>query len=423
MSTCPRFIALEVIQTLMEKKKPLSDLLAKIQHSDKALISELSYGVCRYYFFLQFIAKNLLKKGIKAKDNDIYYGLLIGLYELHFLSTKPHAVVNEIVKLADKRRKPWAKALLNACLRGYLRHKEDFSSEEETVLYSHPAWLIKRLKNAWPRDYQRILQANNQRPPFILRVNLAKISRVDYLAQLNSHGFEAVMIDDCYSAIRLLTPCKVDRLPGFWEGLVSVQDVSAQRAKSLLNLQADLNILDACAAPGGKTCHLLESALHFKQMIALDNDPRRLEKVKANLERLQLKAKVICADACATETWFDGEPFDRILLDAPCSATGVIRRHPDIKLLRTPIEVKEIVLRQKALLNSLWPLLKKGGELLYATCSILPEENDLQIASFVANHEVEVLPIKQSFGIQQKYGIQILPGEGDGFYYARLRKI
>lgn len=390
-----------------------------------ALIQELSYGVCRWYHRLQFYAQVLLEKPLRAKDSDVHCLILLGLYQLFYLRIPAHAAIHETVEDAALLGKPWAKSLVNAVLREAQRQREDLLARAErdyAVWYSHPEWLLKRLKQEWPADYRVILDANNARAPMTLRVNLSKITRSEYVALLGQHELPARESDLVATALLLDSPCDVRTLPGFAEGLVSVQDEASQLVAQLLPLGPGLRVLDACAAPGGKTCALLEAepGLHI---LALDKEERRLPRMRDNLTRLAQQAEVRCGDI--TTDSFLAESFDRILLDVPCSATGVIRRHPDIKLLRTETEVTALYQTQQALLRAAWPLLVPGGYLLYSTCSVLAEENHLQIERFLAEQPAaKIQPLEIPAARLCAAGLQLLPipGGNDGFYYALLRK-
>jgi 16S rRNA (cytosine967-C5)-methyltransferase len=391
---------------------------------DRAFIQALCYGVCRTYHRLDFILNELLDKPLK--DQDVKALALVGLYQLKYMRVKPHAAVSETVLAA--RKKPWAKALINALLRSYLREQEKLEQKADNVqnaAVSHPDWLIKQIEQDWPQQAQKILLENNQQPPMALRVNLSRINRDSYLQQLSEEGIAAAAVDFCPSAIILDKPVAVDLLPGFAEGLVSVQDTAAQLAAGLLDVQAGHRVLDVCAAPGGKTAHILEHQPQLKELVAIDVDESRLQRVSETLQRLKLPATLVVGDAASPQTWWDGQLFDRILLDAPCSALGVIRRHPDIKLLRRAEDIKPLRAMQKKILNAVWPLLAPGGLMLYATCSILKQENEQQIDAFLAEHPDAVeLPIDAVWGFAGSHGRQIMTGEAamDGFYYARIGK-
>jgi len=394
---------------------------------DQAFLQAVCYGVCRWYFRLDAILNKLFAKPLKAKDRDIHGLLLIGLYQLIEMRVPQHAALAETVSAAIHFKKKWAKEFINAVLRNYQRSADEINQAiqtESVAFYAHPAWLIERLMHDWPNDWQAILIANNQHPPFALRVNRQKNSREGYLQKLTVQHIAAYPISETGAGIMLAQPIHVQQLPGFTRGEISVQDGAAQLAAELVMPLLGDRILDACAAPGGKTAHLLE--LHpDMELIAIDRDAKRLQRVYENLERLQLSATLICADAGDPETWWDGKQFDRILLDAPCSASGVIRRHPDIKLLRQAGDVVNLVNEQRRLLTALWPLLKPGGFMVYVTCSVFPEENTCLVESFMrTNRDAKEEKIQCSWGKECVVGRQILPGmhSMDGFYFACLRK-
>jgi 16S rRNA (cytosine967-C5)-methyltransferase len=360
-----------------------------------------------------------------VKDTEVKALIYLGLYQLAFMRVKPHAAVSETVSALKKNT--WAKALINALLRAYLREREtlDAQADQHTnTRYSHPNWLIEAITNDWPEQSVAILTANNQQAPMVLRVNQTKISPSEYLELLAQQAIEAEISTVCPTALHLKHPCDITQLPKFAEGFVSIQDTAAQLAASLLNLEAGQRVLDVCAAPGGKTTHILELAPKCS-LTAIDIDNKRMERVVENLTRLQFNAKLITADALNTASWWDGIFFERILLDAPCSALGVIRRHPDIKYLRHADDIADLVHLQAALLQAIWPLLAPNGLLVYATCSILKQENELQIEHFIAKTaDAEHAIINAEWGCAGRYGRQILTGEAnmDGFYYACLHK-
>lgn len=401
---------------------------SSVSAKDKAFIQALCYGVCRYYHRLDFILSELLDKPLK--DKEVKTLALAGLFQLAYMRVKPYAAVSETVVAASK--KPWAKSVINAVLRNFLRRQTDLeqlANQSETAAISHPAWLIERIRNDWPDQVQALLQENNKQPPMTLRVNLTKGSLADYQARLTENGLEHTCYTFCPSALTLRKPVAVEQLPGFAEGWVSVQDGAAQLAAVLLDVQPGQRVLDMCAAPGGKTSHILEIQPALESMVAVDIDEKRLAQVKDNLHRLDLHAQLIIGDASLPQNWWDGQLFDRILVDAPCSATGVIRRHPDIKLLRRPEDISQLVSEQKAILRAAWTMLAKGGLLLYATCSVFKAENEQQIADFLAEHaDASELSIATchpgEWGIARLHGQQILTGDAsmDGFYYALLRK-
>jgi 16S rRNA (cytosine967-C5)-methyltransferase len=424
-----RFQALKILTALLVDKIPLSQLMpaASSIHCARSLSSmtkEICFGFCRHYFRLEAMAGCLVKK--KPKEIEIWIVLLMGLYQLHYMHIPDYAVVKETVALLEKIKKGWAKGLINAVLRNFCRKQNEILAtlaHDTAFVYGQPNDLLQHLKTDWPNDWQNIAASNDVHPPMTLRVNLRKKSVAEYLSVLQEVGMDAEVHPVVSEGLTLKVPCAVHNLPGFAEGWVSVQDGAAQLAVSLLSLKSGQRVLDACCAPGGKTCHILEREPNLKVCLALDVDPRRLERVRENLERLHLHATLVQGDALAPNQWWDGQPFDRILLDAPCSATGVIRRHSDIKLLRTNEDILSISQIQQAMLCSLWPLLAPGGLMVYATCSIIAEENEKQIAEFVATHS-DCTPVKMSgaWGRATGHGQQILPGEQgmDGFFYSLL---
>ena len=424
-----RLIAAKVLTSVIRDGQSLTAALNNTlgvveSDKDRAFIQALCYGVCRNFHRLDYILSQMLDKPLK--DLDVKALALIGLYQLKFMRVKSHAAVSETVLAA--RKKPWAKALINALLRTYLRGQEGFEQKADNVksaLVSHPDWLIQQIEQDWPIQAQQIFQQNNEQPPMALRVNLANISQDQYLQKLRDQGIEAEAVSFCRSAILLNKPAVVDILPGFNEGWVSVQDTAAQLAAELLDVQIGHRVLDVCAAPGGKAAHILEHQPKVRELVAVDIDKLRLQRVNDNFQRLKLSAKLIVGDATKPEDWWDGQLFDRILLDVPCSALGVIRRHPDIKLLRRAEDISTLQVLQQRIMTAVWPLLAPGGIMLYATCSILKQENERQIETFLATNANAIeVPINADWGLVRRYGRQILTGESvmDGFYYALIRK-
>lgn len=428
----PRLAAARALTAVLSGKASLGSSLTpqldKVEHHDRALAQDLAFGAARWQPRLQLLAEKLLEKPFKAADKDVEALLLIGLYQLLHSRIPEHAAIGETVGCAGALKKPWAKGLLNAVLRRAQREHEALYAEldRDPVLHSaHPRWLQKALKAHWPQHWQAICAANNAHPPLILRVNRRHGSRDAYLNELREAGIEAEPCTYSRDGVRLLQPCDVTTLPGFRDGRVSVQDEAAQLAADLLKLAPGQRVLDACAAPGGKTCHLLEVEPGLSEVVAVDLEAKRLARVRENLDRLHLEATLIAADGRDTGAWWDGRPFQRILLDAPCSATGVIRRHPDIKLTRKPEDIPALAQLQGELLDALWPTLAPGGILLYATCSVLPTENSETIAAFLARTpDAQEVAITGEFGLQPAHGRQLLPQlDGhDGFYYAKLIK-
>ena len=428
----PRALAAQVLVRVVREGRSLTEVLPQLQANcsdarDAALLQELVYGTLRWYYRLAALLRSLLRKPLRSRDSDIHGLLLIGLYQLGWLAVPERVAVHETVQAVHRLGKDWASGLVNAVLRGYQREqaKLDAQARRDTVAaYAHPAWLIGRLQADWPGHWRAILDANNERPPMCLRVNRQRLTRQEYLEQLSAAGLGARPVAHARQGICLDRAVSVQQLPGFASGSVSVQDAAAQLAAELLAPQTGQHVLDACAAPGGKAAHLLELQPDIR-LDALDIDARRLERVAETLGRLGLHARLLAADAGAVAEWWDGEPYQCILLDAPCSASGVIRRHPDIKLLRRESDIAGLIERQAQLLAALWPLLAAGGMLLYCTCSVLADENSMQVTRFLQNRaDAELLPIPASWGHECSPGRQILPGENamDGFYFACIRK-
>jgi len=399
---------------------------------ERALIQEMAYGTLRWHFQLLPLLISFLDKPIKESDADLKALLMVGFYQLLHMRVAPHAAVKETVEAAIVLKKDWAKGMTNAVLRRLLREAEQVRARidaDENLALAHPAWLLARIKTAWPDDWRAIAAANNARAPLTLRVHLGKITRAAYLARLAAAGIAAHAVLEVDSALTLESPVAVESLPGFASGEVSVQDAAAQLAGALLDVRPGERVLDACAAPGGKAAHILERVPQAA-LLALDVDAQRLVRVRENFARLGLSGGIAQGDAARPADWWDGRPFDHILLDAPCSATGVIRRHPDIRLHRSAADIERVVASQARLLNALWPLLASGGKLLYVTCSILPEENALQMAAFLARQPDAQAWIPAQAALKRHArpagtGFQILPGcaDMDGFYYAGVTKI
>ncbi|MEB8432563.1 16S rRNA (cytosine(967)-C(5))-methyltransferase RsmB [Cocleimonas sp. KMM 6892] len=416
----PRVAAARILQSVIYNGESLSTALSD---NDSPMVSDLCYGSLRWHESLSALISILMSKSLKKKDKDVECLIRVGLYQIIYQKTPDHAAVGETVSALKGLKKPWAKNLVNAVLRNFLRGQVKLQKEmlaEEPAKYAFPQWLIDRIRKAWPDNWEEILEQSNLRSPMTLRVNLNHQTRDAYLQQLNDAGIDAEPLEGVATAVKLTKPQNVKDLPGFSEGSSSVQDGAAQLAGILLDCKAGMQVLDACAAPGGKTGHILESAENLK-VIAIDNSETRMKRVSENLERLNLKANLVVADALDTEAYAKDILFDRILLDAPCSATGVIRRHPDIKVLRRNSDIAELQKLQAAMLQALWEKLKPGGLFLYATCSILPEENEDQIRSFLDNNaNAEIVAIESS----ESLGKQIFPGDNsmDGFYYAKIQK-
>ena len=422
----PRAIAALILERVIYGGTSLSQLLVDSDDNIDPLVKDLCFGSLRWHERLTAVLDQLLSKKLKAKDKDIECLLRVGLYQVLYQNTPEYAAVNETVAAVKGLKKAWAVKFVNGVLRTFLRRKESLLQKadlSDSGRYAFPDWLIKSIQHAWPEHWQSILEASNERAPMTLRVNLSQVSREDYLKQLAEEEIEAkphALVD---SALILDQPISVFELPGFNEGYVSVQDAAAQLSASLLACEPGMRVLDACAAPGGKTGHLLERTADL-QMVAIDNSELRLLRIGENLERLGLEADIVLGDAGEAGDW-SAAGFDRILLDAPCSATGVIRRHPDIKVLRREDDIDQLHKQQQRLLENLWHILKPGGRLLYATCSIMPKENAAAVAEFLEKHpEATHRPIDAAWGLAQAYGRQVLPGKDamDGFYYAIIEK-
>lgn len=433
-----RYVAAKVLQQVINGASLNDALTLQIKNSctvalDAAFVQALCYGACRYYPRLIYMMRQLLKQALKSKDADISALILIGLYQLMEMRIPDHAVVSETVNATILFKKVWAKKLVNAILRTYIRQKEKLmasSAQDLAACFLHPIWCIDYLQKAWPKYWQAILIANNAHPPFSLRVNTQAITRENFLAMCAQQDMLTKVIPFTDTGVILEQAIPVAAIPGFMAGQVSVQDGAAQLAVSLLDAKPGMHILDACAAPGGKLLHLLEVGYALK-VTALEKDLSRMKSIEENIVRLKLRdktshhLKILHADATDLVNWWDGILFDRILLDAPCSASGVIRRHPDIKLSRKETHIERLSAIQFHLLQSMWIVLKPGGLLVYATCSIFPVENEHNIAQFLQQHpEASEQKINAEWGIAVSYGRQILPGvhDMDGFYYAVLKK-
>ncbi|WP_248765625.1 16S rRNA (cytosine(967)-C(5))-methyltransferase RsmB [Pseudomonas protegens] len=434
----PRLAAAKALTAVLNGKASLNSSLPiqldKVEARDRGFTQDLAFGTARWQPRLSALTTKLLQKPFKAADADVEALLLVGLYQLLYTRVPAHAAIGETVGCADKLKKPWAKALLNAVLRRAQRESETLLAELEhdpVVRTAHPRWLQKSLKAFWPQQWEAICAANNAHPPMILRVNRRHHSRDAYLDLLSEAGVAAKACVYSQDGIVLDEALDVRSLPGFTEGWISVQDEAAQLAAELLELAPGQRVLDACCAPGGKTCHILEVQPALAGVVAVDLEAKRLVRVRENLDRLGLDAQLIAADGRDTQAWWDGKPFQRILLDAPCSATGVIRRHPDIKLTRQPEDIAALAQLQGELLDAMWQALEVGGILLYATCSTLPTENTEVIEAFLARtpgaRELDIGGQlgQPAAGLKQPHGRQLLAQEGghDGFYYAKLIKI
>lgn len=424
-----RLAAAKVISRVASGES-LSQVLPEYQEGlrqkDQPLLAELSYGTLRYYFRLDNWLSALMDKPLKSKEQTIHSLILVGLYQLFYTRIPAHAAIGETVQVTRMMGKAWARGLVNGVLRSAQRQEDALnalSDSNDICLTAHPQWLIGKIRKAWPDHWQAIARANNQSPPMTLRVNEQHLKRDRYLKKLLDNCIQASSSLLSPQAITLTRALPVEHLPGFSEGMVSVQDESAQLSGNLLPIKEGDKVLDACCAPGGKTCQLLEMFPGI-ELDALDIDEKRLTRVQENLDRIGLKARLLTGDSTQPDQWWHGQSYDHILLDAPCSATGVIRRHPDIKLLRKPEDIDALAELQGKILNTLWSLLKPGGTLLYATCSIMPAENSKQIAVFLERQvDAALQPLPGEWGLDTGFGRQILPGSGDGFFYSLLKKV
>lgn len=404
----------------------LAPRLDQVRPADRGLLQQLCYGTLREGPRLQALLKLLLEKPLRGKDRDVQALLLCGLYQLDHTRVPDHAAVAATVEASRVMKKQWAGGLANAVLRRYLREREQLAqSLDPAAAAGYPPWLYGKILTQWPHDSAAILDAGNQQPPMTLRTNARQVGASDFLARLRDLDVEASPGALSPYAIRLAQPMDVLELPGFAEGQVSVQDEAAQMAATLLQAAAGERVLDACAAPGGKTCHLLELQPDLAELVAMDVHASRLEKVAQNLRRLGLRATLLTGDAAHPPAVLTPHSFDRILADVPCSASGVIRRHPDIKLLRRESDIPALAQLQGEILRGLWPLLKPGGTLLYATCSILDEENSRVVRQFLATQsDAQLLDTVAAWGTPAESGRQLLPSAGgtDGMFYALLGK-
>ncbi len=402
--------------------------IQQVAEQERGFFHELVYGTLRQYEWLDTLAQSLLKRPFKTKDADLHALVLLGLYQLYCLKTPDHAAVSETVAATKHLNKLWARGAINGILRNAQRQAEALQAQAKANPEASarcPRWLLDQLQHDWPDHWPALTQAAMQQPPLCLRVNEQHQSQSAYHATLAEHGIASQKGALSGAALYPQTAVHVPSLPGFTAGHVSVQDEAAQLAAFLLDAQAGERILDACAAPGGKTAHILEHSPELEALHALELDPERAERLKENLERLSLTPTMLIGDASQPSAWWDGQVYDRILLDAPCSATGVIRRHPDIKRLRQASDIPALVDLQSQILDALWRCLKPGGTLLYATCSILNVENSAQIDRFLSRHEdAQIAKFEVNWGVECQHGMQLLPTESahDGFYYAKLIK-
>jgi len=389
---------------------------ASFSPQERGALQDLCYGTLRFHGQLSKMLDALLSKPLQ--DESLRDLLLIALYQLQYSKAASHAIVDHAVQ-ATKKINPPASGLVNAVLRNFLRKQPELlklASKTDEGRYSYPQWWVTAVKKQYGEQADAVLVAGNNHPPMTLRVNTRRGSAQQYVEQLKTQDIAAQLIPP--QAILLENPQAVDKLPGFFDGMVSVQDAGAQFAASLLDVHDGMRVLDVCAAPGGKSAHFLE--LHNIELLAVDKDELRLERVQENLQRLELEAKLLCGDAAYPEDWWDGKPFERILADVPCSASGVVRRHPDIKWLRRPSDIESFAKQQQQILQALWPLLAVDGKLLYATCSVFARENQQVIDSFLSQHKNAQQVTISAHDLNKG---QFLPNdEHDGFFYALLHK-
>ena len=425
----PRIAALRALSEVLDSNKNLaeSEALSHVRDPrDSALARHLAYGVLRWLTALEWLAGALLARPIKKRERDIQRLVLLGLQQLWHDKTASHAAVNETAECARLLGKPWAVGLINAVLRRFQREQEQLllKLSKTDQHFAHPDWMLKEIRQDWPEDWQDIVEANNLQAALWLRINRQQANETTLRDELVAAGFEIEAHPYARDAISISPAAMVGKIPGFEKGLLSVQDPAAQLARDLLDPEPGERILDACAAPGGKTAHLLESCPGI-ELTVLDRQAKRVEQIHQTLERLGLSANTIVSDAADVSNWWDGKKFNKILLDAPCSATGVIRRHPEIKWLRNREQIDAVVQTQAGLMTALWPLLKPGGILVYATCSVLKRENNLQIQQFLEQNTDAMAEMPAvEWGTAEPFGRQVMPGESrmDGFFYAVLRK-
>ncbi|MDD0824237.1 16S rRNA (cytosine(967)-C(5))-methyltransferase RsmB [Mannheimia sp. AT1] len=425
-----RALSAHIILQVLDQGKSLSTLIPDAQKQldpkDLPLVQEITFGICRVLPRLESIIKLLVEKPLKGKTRLVHCLLLVGLYQLLYMRVPAHAAVDEVVNATKALKLDSFRALTNGVLRRFLREQDEILAKVDKHWQTyHPEWFVNQLKKAYPH-WREIIEANNQRPPMWIRVNTQCIKPNDYATLLgdlvNSEPNPTACIPLC--ALLLDKPVAVTQLMNFEKGWATVQDAHAQWSAELLGAENGEMILDACAAPGGKTTHILERAPKAN-VIALDIEESRLKRVRENLERLGQTAEVVCGDASKPEQWLDDNiMFDRILLDAPCSATGVIRRHPDIKWLRKESDIAELAALQRQILEALWQRLKPNGILLYATCSVLPQENSKQILQFIQTHP-DAKQLEMDFNSEKVLEKQFFPqaNGGDGFFYAKLQKV
>jgi 16S rRNA (cytosine967-C5)-methyltransferase len=428
----PRAAAARIVAAVARRGRSLDDAMSQsfagLADADRGLVAQLAYGTLRAYPRLDRWVDLLLARPLSERDAEVHDLIAIGLFQLEDMRVPDHAAVAATVEAARHLGRHQYVGLVNACMRRWLRERDALKAQvgrDPEVANEHPRWWLDALAKDWPKDWEAIVAAANVQAPMWVRVNALRTTRDAWLDRLVAAGGAGTTWDPAPDAVCLAAPTEVAALPGFAEGEVSVQDVAAQLAAGLLDPAPAMRVLDACAAPGGKTGHLLERCPEV-ELTALDVSPGRLERVRENLARLGLSAQVVAGDAREPRAWWDGRPYDRILIDAPCTGSGVVRRHPDIKLLRRAQDVPAMAQQQRALLDALFPLLAPGGKLLYATCSVFRAENATCVAGFLADHPgARAVDLGEpGWGRRAGPGRQILPGEAgaDGFYYACLTR-
>lgn len=433
--TAVRYHAARVLLSVIEDYQSLDDALlmnsSGLSKKDHAFLQALTYGVMRNYYELLWWQETLAKRKSGKLDAPVRVLILIGLYQLEFMRVPAHAAIHSTVECAGKLSVSRARGFINAVLREFQRSGSDIkagrsNNKINTAEHNHADWMLDIIQKDWPEDWLQIIDANNRQAPMTLRVDINATDRGQYRDKLQEQGIDARVHEQAKEALVLEQSVDVEQLPGFADGVVSVQDAAAQLAVPLLDIQSQHRVLDACAAPGGKTAHIMQRSrpalLH-----ALDNNLQRVSRINSMLERIPYKGEinVLHADAGKPSEWWDAVGYDRILLDVPCSASGVIRRHPDIKYLRTKRSLDKIVTRQRKIIKALWPLLKQGGMMLYVTCSIFKTENERQVSWFLGEHkDAELCDMSVDWG-RGRIGRQILPGEQemDGFYFALIKKL
>lgn len=428
-----RALAAQALLAVVDKQKSLTQVLSNrddaLSAPDQGLLQLLCFGTCRHFFSVNALTKMMLDKPLPEQARPVQAALWVGLYQLAHTEMAEHAVIHETVEAVKQLKQDKYASVVNAILRRFQREKSELMEQlqqSDVPRFDHPKWLIKMLSKSWPDRWQSICEDANVPGPMTLRVNTHSQDRDQYSGLLSDASIEHANGKYALTSIYLDHPSSVGQLPNFDQGAVSVQDEAAQLAAAILDPQPGEYILDACCAPGGKTCHILEYTNNQANVVALDADATRLKRVQENLDRLSLSANVLQGEAQSPEEWWDGTPFDRILLDVPCSATGVIRRHPDIKLLRQREDIDNLATLQQEILQTAWGMLKPGGQLLYATCSILPLENHKNIEAFLSSQaDAKLTTLELSTGLDTGFGHQLFPQQQghDGFFYALLTKL